>query len=352
MQIDADDNPIFECQNCHNSYCMRHKVLWHFGETCDAFELRVQNGVLVGDAEGTGGAAARSAGSNVRASSGAESQLEGQEETEIYARFGSSAQKRRMDLAVDSDSPLTLLHTKLEQIRLQKIEEAQAAEIESVKREAARRKRKDEASRKFAEALAQEDYRQRREEERQGEQTVEANAKRCPKCRWYVQKKDGCEHVSQSSCGGFEIMRATLLSTFIDDLPMSVRILFPLLGRLQEDSSRRKRSSQCWMQSPYVTRCCRGASMEERLIFMVIRSSGKHNYLLKPATYSYTSTRSEERRILSPSKRLLSLLALSLVQLGLLRRVPRNQWLVIVIVQSCILKYFANIGSPCSADQA
>jgi hypothetical protein len=39
-------------------------------------------------------------------------------------------------------------------------------------------------------------YQRRKAEEKQGEQTVRANAKQCPKCRWYIQKKDGCDHVS------------------------------------------------------------------------------------------------------------------------------------------------------------
>lgn len=73
IQVDADDNPLFECQNCYNSYCMRHRVLWHYGETCDAFELRMQSGVLVGQGEGTSDAAAR----NARASSGSGSGLGG-----------------------------------------------------------------------------------------------------------------------------------------------------------------------------------------------------------------------------------------------------------------------------------
>lgn len=43
-------------------------------------------------------------------------------------------------------------------------------------------------------------YQRRKAEEKQGEQTVKSNAKQCPKCRWYIQKKDGCDHVSPSSC--------------------------------------------------------------------------------------------------------------------------------------------------------
>lgn len=39
-------------------------------------------------------------------------------------------------------------------------------------------------------------YQRRKAEEQQGEQTVKANAKQCPKCRWYIQKNDGCNHVS------------------------------------------------------------------------------------------------------------------------------------------------------------
>ena len=41
-------------------------------------------------------------------------------------------------------------------------------------------------------------YQRRKAEEKQGEQTVSANAKRCPKCRWYIQKNDGCDHVSKT----------------------------------------------------------------------------------------------------------------------------------------------------------
>ena len=44
--------------------------------------------------------------------------------------------------------------------------------------------------------LEREAYRRRKAEEREGEQTVKGNAKQCPSCRWYIQKTDGCDHVS------------------------------------------------------------------------------------------------------------------------------------------------------------
>jgi hypothetical protein len=28
---------------------------------------------------------------------------------------------------------------------------------------------------------------------------VKSNAKQCPSCRWYIQKNDGCDHVSFAS---------------------------------------------------------------------------------------------------------------------------------------------------------
>ena len=42
-------------------------------------------------------------------------------------------------------------------------------------------------------------YRRRKAEENAGEQTVRSNAKQCPSCRWYIQKNDGCDHVSSTS---------------------------------------------------------------------------------------------------------------------------------------------------------
>ena len=39
-------------------------------------------------------------------------------------------------------------------------------------------------------------YQRRKFEEQQGEQTVKENAKQCPKCRWFIQKNNGCDHVS------------------------------------------------------------------------------------------------------------------------------------------------------------
>ena len=166
---------------------------------------------------------------------------------EMYAGSDSSTQKRRstpkrrIGLPIEIAPSVLSLHRCLERARLRKIEAFEAAEIESAR--GAHRKGYNEAARqRLLEATTQR-YHQRRKEEEQGEQTIETNAKRCPQCRWYVQKKGGCEHVSQSNRSNFEILCATLLSKFIDNLPMSVRILLPLLGRLPADSSRRERCS-------------------------------------------------------------------------------------------------------------
>jgi len=78
--------------------------------------------------------------------------------------------------------------------------EAKAAK-EKERRIAAEAKAAEEEQRRIAAAAKAEDeriaWRQRRDEELKGEQTVKANAKPCPKCSWYVQKKSGCEHVSR-----------------------------------------------------------------------------------------------------------------------------------------------------------
>lgn len=60
-------------------------------------------------------------------------------------------------------------------------------------------------------------YQRRKAEERQGEETVKANAKQCPKCRWFIQKNNGCDHVSPNPIAGWLVDKCSLLR-FIDDM--------------------------------------------------------------------------------------------------------------------------------------
>ena len=66
----------------------------------------------------------------------------------------------------------------------------------SVNDEKAARALQGEFEREDRARLEREAYRRRKAEEREGEQTVKGNAKQCPSCRWYIQKTDGCDHVS------------------------------------------------------------------------------------------------------------------------------------------------------------
>ena len=112
------------------------------------------------------------------------------------------AQALQREYEQQEQSRLTERTNQEQRIRQRREEEKRANRKQS-ERDAAeaqrlhKRMEREEKERQKAEAeQSRQDYQRRKAEEKQGEQTVKANSKQCPRCRWSIQKTAGCEHVS------------------------------------------------------------------------------------------------------------------------------------------------------------
>lgn len=155
----GERQPIVQCRTCGRPFCYVHGVEWHREHTCYEYEMHLRDPTF-------------------------RSKIQRENESREALSRHIEETRRRMQHAED-------------EFRLRCLREQQAAEarriekarIEREAREAAERAAKDEARRRQEEEERR--VAQRKADERLGEQTVTANAIRCPACRIFVQKIDG-----------------------------------------------------------------------------------------------------------------------------------------------------------------
>lgn len=213
----GDDMPIFHCRMCDHRYCIRHQVPWHVGETCQAFERRM-------DGENTGGHATEMDEATARlieAEGSAErsSDLRNAATGPGYDSPGNAGYDPQRSVARSIIDRLRERNdgilAKSLQVEFEEDEWRRQADMQSKRENECIRKKQaaadDAAARMLQKTFEEEErqrkaeveaererkaYQQRKEDEKRGEETVYQISKKCPKCQWSIQKIDGCEHVS------------------------------------------------------------------------------------------------------------------------------------------------------------
>lgn len=152
----GDQQPIVQCRSCGRQFCYVHAVEWHQEHTCHEYDIYLRDSAF-------------------------RSKIQKENDSRDALHQHIEETRRRIQYAE-------------EEYRLRCLREQQAAEARRI--EKARIERE---AREAAERAAREEARRRQEEERRrvaqlqaderlGEQTVTANAVRCPACKMFVQK--------------------------------------------------------------------------------------------------------------------------------------------------------------------
>lgn len=156
LHSDGVNSPIVSCLNCNNRTCFNHQVPWHTGMTCPEYDLMVADpDNFVPEMDRSNAAAL----------------LEEQQETAAANKEREAVHKERL--------------AEQERQRLQH------AEL----RKKARDSQKEEARKKRA-AWEQGELKRRLKEEKASLAKVEGTTKKCPGCKWPIEKNSGCAHMT------------------------------------------------------------------------------------------------------------------------------------------------------------